>query len=93
MLLKGLHLSGYDIDMRCRLVLQLPTADLRRAQIVAATDDPKAIQAFADSMTELAQQTIDQAPDPFLRELAYIEKRQLQARLRYALHPNGDESP
>ena len=71
--------------MVCRLVLQLPTPDLRRARIVAATDDREAIRSFARHMEALAQEAVDAAPDVFTRELAYLEKEQLQARLEYAL--------
>ena len=84
-------LSGYaGIEMATRLVLQLPTADLRRARIVAATDDPQAVCAFARRMVELAEEAVDGAPDAFMRELAYLEKEQLQARLQYALRLDGE---
>ena len=71
--------------MVCRLILELPTADLRRVRIVAATDDQQAMRAFSRRILELAEEAVDAAPDAFARELAYLEKDQLQARLQYAL--------
>ena len=76
--------------MGARLVLQLPSADLRQAHIVAATDDSEAIAAFADRLLSLAGEVVDAASDPFFRELAYLEKQQLEARLHYALRDDGD---
>jgi len=75
--------------MSVRLVLQLPTADLRRARIVAATDDRHAIRAFAQRMLQLAEEAVDAAPDPFARELAHLEREQVRARLEYALREEG----
>lgn len=75
--------------MACRLVLQLPTSDLRRARVVAATDDPAAIREFVHRLLENADLGINKAPDPYSRELALIERDQLQARLDYALRLMG----
>ena len=76
--------------MTCRLVLQLPTADLRRAHVVAATDDSAAMSAFARRLLELADEAAEAASDPFARELAYLEREQLSARLQYALAMDGE---
>ena len=73
-----------------RLVLQLPTPDLRTARIVAGTDDQQAIRTFGHRMLELAERAVDAAPDAFARELAYLEREQLRARLEYTLRL-GDE--
>ena len=78
--------------MGVRLVLQLPTGDLRHVHVVAATDDRGAIAAFADRLLYLASEVVDAAPDAFSRELAYLEKQQLEARLHYALREDGDEA-
>ena len=71
--------------MDVRLVLQVPSADLRQAHIVAATDDSEAIAAFASRLLLLADEVADAATDAFSRELAYLEREQLQARLHHAL--------
>ena len=76
--------------MGVRLVLQLPSADLRQAHIVAATDDNVAIDAFANRLLSLADDAIDSAPDVFSRELACLERQQLITRLHYAIREGGE---
>ena len=68
--------------MGARLVLQVPSADLRRARAVAATDDPDAMKAFAEHMMEIAERKIDEADNVFDHELAILERDQLRARLQ-----------
>lgn len=76
--------------MGARLVLQVPTADLRHSQAVAATDDQATLAAFAERMLAMANQRIGKAGDVFERELAILQRDQLRARLDYVL---GDPGP
>ena len=69
----------------CRLVLQVPGANVRRSFVVAASDDHAAIRTFAVQMLNQAQDAIDRAPDVFAREFAVIEMEQLKARLSWAI--------
>jgi len=67
------------------LTLQVPTKDLSRSQILAASADEGLIRHCYEAILAERQQEAEQLEDPAQREIAQLKVEQVKARLDLAL--------
>ena len=71
--------------MRCVLVLQLPTPDLRHGQVITASTNPDLLRSFCSAVIADQEDRIDEAEDLFQREFQRIRLDQLRVQLAWAM--------
>ena len=71
--------------MRCVLVLQLPTPDLRYGHVITASTNPDLLRQFCNSVITDQESKVAGAEDPFERELQSLRLDQLKVQLAWAL--------
>ena len=70
--------------MRCVLVLQLPTPDLRYGHVITASADPDLLRSFCTAVLADQQERVEAADDLFEREFQRIRLEQLTVQLAWA---------
>ena len=75
--------------MRCVLVLQLPTADLRYGHVITASTNPDLLRQFCAAVLADQEGRVEKAEDLFQREFQRIRLDQLRVQLAWAT--GGDE--
>ena len=75
--------------MRCVLVLQLPTPDLRHGHVITASTSPNLLRQFRVEVLADQEERVDAAEDVFEREFQRIRLEQLKVQLAWAM---GDEA-
>lgn len=76
--------------MRCVLVLQLPTPDLRHGHVITASTNPDLVRQFCSAVIADQEERVDEADDVFQREFQRIRLDQLRVQLDWAL---GEAAP
>ena len=76
--------------MRCVLVLQLPTPDLRHGHVITASTNPALVRQFCAAVLADQEELVEHADDIFQREFQRIRLEQLKAQLVWAT--DGDSS-
>ena len=71
--------------MRCVLVLQLPTPDLRYGHVITASANPDLLRQFCNAVIVDQETRIADSNDPFERELQSLRLEQLRLQLAWAL--------
>jgi hypothetical protein len=71
--------------MRCVLVLQLPTPDLRYGHVITASSNPELLRHFCSTVIADQERRAEEATDLLDRELQRIRLEQLQVQLVWAL--------
>lgn len=71
--------------MRCVLVLQLPTPDLKYEHVITASTDPDLVRQFCSAVIAGEERRADGAEDLFEREFHRIRLEQLKVQLAWAL--------
>ena len=71
--------------MRCVLVLQLPTPDLRYGHVITATTNPDLLQQFCAMVLADQEERMEATDDLFEREFQRIRLEQLRVQLAWAM--------
>ena len=75
--------------MRCVLVLQLPTPDLRHGHVITASTNLDLIRQFCAIALADQEERVQAAEDVFEREFQHIRLEQLRAQLAWAMGDLG----
>jgi len=70
--------------MRCVLVLQLPTPDLRYGHVITASTNPVLVRQFCSAVLADQEERVEEADDLFQREFQRIRLDQLRVQLAWA---------
>ena len=70
--------------MRCVLVLQLPTPDLRYGHVITASSNRDLVQQFCAMVLADQEERVEAADDLFEREFQRIRLEQLRVQLDWA---------
>ena len=71
--------------MRCVLVLQLPTPDLRYGHVITASTNPELMRQFSVAVLADQEERVEAADDLFEREFQRIRLEQLRAQLAWSM--------
>ena len=71
--------------MRCVLVLQLPTPDLRYGHVISASTNPDLVRQFCSAVLADQEERVEEADDVFQREFQRIRLDQLRLQLAWAM--------
>jgi hypothetical protein len=71
--------------MKCVLVLQLPTPDLRYGHVITASTNPELVQQFCSTVIADHEHRVEGAEDLFEREFQCLRLEQLKAQLAWAM--------
>ena len=71
--------------MRCVLVLQVPTPDLRYGHVITASTNPELVRHFCSTVIADQQQRAEEAEDLLEREFQRIRLEQLRVQLAWAM--------
>ena len=71
--------------MRCVLVLQIPTPDLRYGHVITASTNPDLLWQFCSTVIADQEQRADRAEDLLEREFQRIRLEQLRVQLAWAM--------
>jgi hypothetical protein len=71
--------------MKCVLVLQLPTPDLRYGHVITASTNPELLQQFCSTVIADQEQRVEHAEDLFEREFQLLRLEQLKVQLAWAV--------
>ena len=71
--------------MRCVLVLQLPTPDLRYGHVITASTNPYLMRQFCAMVLADQEERVETAEDVFEREFQRIRLEQLKVQLKVQL--------
>jgi hypothetical protein len=71
--------------MKCVLVLQLPTPDLRYGHVITASTNPELVRHFCSTVIADQQQRAEEAEDLLEREFQRIRLEQLRVQLAWAM--------
>jgi hypothetical protein len=83
----------YHIYMRCVLVLQLPTPDLRYGHVITASSNPELLRHFCSTVIADQERRAEETSDLLDRELQRIRLEQLRVQLAWALGGAGTKLP
>ena len=75
--------------MRCVLVLQLPTPDLRYGHVITASTNPDLVRQFCSTVIADQERRAEAASDLLDRELQRIRLEQLRVQLAWAMGSEG----
>jgi hypothetical protein len=75
--------------MRCVLVLQVPTPDLRYGHVITASTNPDLVRHFCSAVIADQEQRADEAEDLLEREFQCIRLEQLRVQLAWAMGSEG----
>ena len=70
--------------MRCLLVLQLPTPDLRYGHVISASTNPDLVQQFCAAVIADQERRIEDTDDPGQKEFQLLRLDQLRVQLAWA---------
>ena len=70
--------------MKCVLILQLPTPDLRYGHILAASTDANLIRQFCTDVLDDQKRKVETTKDTSQHEFQRLRLEQLHARLTWA---------
>ena len=71
--------------MRCVLVLQVPTPDLRYGHVITASTNPELVRQFSVAVLADQEERVEAADDLFEREFQRIRLEQLRAQLAWSM--------
>ena len=75
--------------MKCVLVLQLPTPDLRYGHVITASANPELVRLFCATVIADQERRAQDAKDLFEREFQRIRLEQLRVQLAWAMGSKG----
>ena len=70
--------------MRCLLVLQLPTPDLRYGHVISASTNPDLVQHFCAAVIADQERRVEDADDPGQKEFQLLRLDQMRVQLAWA---------
>jgi hypothetical protein len=71
--------------MRCVLILQLPTPDLRYGHVITASNNPELVRHFCSTVIAEQERRVEGAEDLLDREFQRIRLEQLRVQLAWAM--------